>query len=961
MEAERKRFQSNESSDEPQIYTPDHSELLLQLQEKIKSQAIRLRSLEQYKELCEARITEIIPGHPLPIEPDMLGTSSNPLSKQLEDANLKISLLQDQLSQFNARFRAESKKPDSQNENLEDLYVDLRHKFLDLSKEKALLEESLRAEILASEEQKVYIEVLKETLENHIEKLGLSGVGADAFTQYAKEKEQSDENRRRSAKMQHTLKDQEVRINKLAEGLEQKSALCKELEYVRDELKKQLSTATSALQYNDNEIHRLEAENSELSKNLEEATYKLNILTQDLENAQNSHTDLHEEHSKLKENLDQEKGHKEKFEKELESSRSEHARNERSLREVQQSFNNLRARIEEKENEITIIKEDLQRETVQKQSIERECEALNEKVNLTEGKLDETEKTLEQSRKREAQTSINLSQIQSQLNQAQISLTSLETENKELQKTLENKTFDYEELKIRNESNLKQIDELRFEIEKMWNEKQETYQRDQSQVKEINGLYARLNENQKNSEIMQNEIENLNNEILNLRDEIEKYKSSLLIASEKRDNYASELRSLESCLSQERTNHQYSQNENTSMKLQIEEITKDLAIQKHQLKEKDEHLKESEITINSFNDIVKRLREEIDGERNERRKITEAYDRLSSDFDKLKDEKNNLEIQIEECCKIGGDLVDNSKELNLTSVLAEFLASWDQLPAELNSVQRWMQLVIEEILQKFEKNLQLSRENEQAKSQINSLQRYIEEHNREENLLRSKEEMLKNSLDDLYSQNIQVKENLHTEIAALHREIIGLRSNIQNLHEDNEKLNDEIRKILQENQSIKSLSESKKESLERKISLIVKQKRDLEDMMTKFWRSKAIDSKRIFDEIMRIRAEAERCESEKWRLSEQLDQNVDLNTKDSIKRQIGKCDDQYLDFKKRLYSLENELIENEMKESRKKLIGDTRNYSLINESGDGMTRESLSRSAYFESPRNSYVGRNPRQ
>ena len=43
------------------------NDLTSQLREKIRAQAQRLRGLEQYRILCEQRIQEISPGHPLPI------------------------------------------------------------------------------------------------------------------------------------------------------------------------------------------------------------------------------------------------------------------------------------------------------------------------------------------------------------------------------------------------------------------------------------------------------------------------------------------------------------------------------------------------------------------------------------------------------------------------------------------------------------------------------------------------------------------------------------------------------------------------------------------------------------------------------------------------------------------------------------------------------------------------------
>ena len=44
--------------------------------EKVRTQAERLEQLEEYKNLIEARLTELIPDHPLPVLHSHLGTEA---------------------------------------------------------------------------------------------------------------------------------------------------------------------------------------------------------------------------------------------------------------------------------------------------------------------------------------------------------------------------------------------------------------------------------------------------------------------------------------------------------------------------------------------------------------------------------------------------------------------------------------------------------------------------------------------------------------------------------------------------------------------------------------------------------------------------------------------------------------------------------------------------------------------
>lgn len=53
---------------------PGPSPLVRQLSDKVRSQAERLQVMEAYKALCEQRILELDPDHPMPVMPFHLGT-----------------------------------------------------------------------------------------------------------------------------------------------------------------------------------------------------------------------------------------------------------------------------------------------------------------------------------------------------------------------------------------------------------------------------------------------------------------------------------------------------------------------------------------------------------------------------------------------------------------------------------------------------------------------------------------------------------------------------------------------------------------------------------------------------------------------------------------------------------------------------------------------------------------------
>ncbi len=49
------------------------NDLVKQMTQKIKGQAEKLHELGNYRLLCEKRILELAPGHPLPVQPSHLG------------------------------------------------------------------------------------------------------------------------------------------------------------------------------------------------------------------------------------------------------------------------------------------------------------------------------------------------------------------------------------------------------------------------------------------------------------------------------------------------------------------------------------------------------------------------------------------------------------------------------------------------------------------------------------------------------------------------------------------------------------------------------------------------------------------------------------------------------------------------------------------------------------------------
>jgi len=186
-----RRAPVEELGEEAVEYEPsDQGDIIYQLGDKIRAQAKRLSALEQYKLLCEKRILELYPGHDMPVRPEHLGTqSTDPMRQQLHQAQQHIARLEQTLAGVTPQSLPEG-----------------------WAREKQMLEESLRQEVLNSEKQRAYIETLKQALEVKMEGLGVKvqASSVEHFAQISQKQEQTEVIRREAERFKSVVKDQET-------------------------------------------------------------------------------------------------------------------------------------------------------------------------------------------------------------------------------------------------------------------------------------------------------------------------------------------------------------------------------------------------------------------------------------------------------------------------------------------------------------------------------------------------------------------------------------------------------------------------------------------------------------------------------------------------------------------------------------------------------------------------------
>jgi len=85
-------YNNNYNNDVKETSNTSYKELL---EQKIRNQAKRLCELQDYKNLCEKRLLQVFPGHPLPVEQKHFGDNYNENYFSFEGNKGSLSALSD--------------------------------------------------------------------------------------------------------------------------------------------------------------------------------------------------------------------------------------------------------------------------------------------------------------------------------------------------------------------------------------------------------------------------------------------------------------------------------------------------------------------------------------------------------------------------------------------------------------------------------------------------------------------------------------------------------------------------------------------------------------------------------------------------------------------------------------------------------------------------------------------------
>jgi chromosome segregation ATPase len=355
------------------------------LVQKVRQQARQLAEHERYRQICEERIKELDPGHAFPISPNHLGLKP-------KDTRTQHSRQPSDQSKHASSARATS-----------ELYSGIYSKFQDALKDKSALEESLRAEMLHSEEQRSYIEVLKQALEAKMDDLGITSMGYDAFTNFLSVTSTTETLRKETAKMQSAMSDNDAQVKRVQERLAKKTEEVSQLLGENGRLEAEWLKLRQTVEEQTDELVKVTAENDALLDYVDQhdtdtgrLTTELGVIRRDYEALMEGSHSLKEKVSDLQTHLNETERDAEALRTQSEKLDEELGKTLTALNKAENELESALSRLEEQASMIDSLKEQSANLQGQLKATDSRLVASQETLVETEGRLESTAKQLDE-------------------------------------------------------------------------------------------------------------------------------------------------------------------------------------------------------------------------------------------------------------------------------------------------------------------------------------------------------------------------------------------------------------------------------------------------------------------------------------------------------------------------------------------------------------------------------------
>ncbi|CAG9317498.1 unnamed protein product [Blepharisma stoltei] len=968
MEESFRPSQYEQPADGVEYAPSEENDMLNQLRDKVRSQAQRLRGLEQYRALCEERIQQLSPGHPIPLKPEHLGTNLNSQnSQELHLAKQKIAKLEQQLAQQQIKVPLAENytfpPPSTQLtlNQLQELYSAIYYQHHDTIKEKNALEESLRAEMLTSEEQRTYIEVLKQALETRMEDLGYVGT-TDDFAEFAQSKTKNDKNRRENSKLAATIENQEEKLKQILDQLREKSKQCEAYENERQISDKHLQEAADALQFAEEEVEKLEEEKAALLEYADQLTSKEKEYLEEIENSHREIAGIKENLGKIGNELKIEIEKRNSYENELEKVKHDKEKLENAWKLSKEEFKEVADLKDQYENELSAVKEQLKAISKINEALQANNATLNNTLKETQAEMDALQVEHDEAKSEAKKLRKNLENIENKLKDIKKSrdekiqeleetLIFKEKEQKQLKETLSSQ----KDAEVRQ--SIKQLENVQQELQKSWTEYQSVLKRELALSKETNEL-------KKQTLTMQEEIEKLSSENLQLTSGISELKntfnqtnSHLFEVSQEKSEMEGEINRLTAELKKEIESSELLKAENESIKNMAGNLNSSLQQTNELYRDRDMRLQNSLYEIDSLKSQLKSTRDEIEREIFTKKQYYEELCRYKSEIsliDSHNKENEKIKESIRNCCKIISIFTSNFGAISaatsaygtvVSSQFKDLIVKWNANSLEdVQFIGEWLHLSCEELEALIRRLSDAKQDYNYTTQKLGSTQQKYDALSVDEMALRNREQNLREqvaALNNEKSKFLYENETSINKIRSLQVELNSLKKDYQALYEENIRMKDQLKLSTSEISQFRNTAGSDSFSIrasEEKTNLLLKEKKELESLLSRLQRAvPSQDIQRIFLDIMKSHSEIEILNREKLRIENQLlrsesemrslarssqqEKAIQVRKEvESLRTQLNNCDSQIQSHKRRMFNMEEELKEIETIERRRHAI-----------------------------------------
>ena len=881
--------------------------LIEQLKEQTRDLSKQVKSLEQYKNLCEERIKELLPGHPMPVQEEHLGITNQTMS-ELQFAKQKISRLESQMISKSVSLSDLGDPRDS---------AGFSARYGELSREKTYLEESLRAEMLRNEEQRAYIEILKQTLEECMEDVVGFSTDHEELKQKAegKAKIHNTEAKRDFANLKNTALDQEVQIEKLKNYLNGAAGEMEKIRADKEQLEKHLKEAAEALQGAEDEVIRVEEEKTSLLEYIDEHSQK----EQEMEREMNELGKLFEE---MKENyqgtvmkLEREQQNNEKMEDEIHGFQRENTKLSSSLRDLQQYSAQIKQKLEEKEENYKRLKEENFNYEAKNESLYANIATLSETLKETQQENEGYQSSIEKHKRNIADKEERIKALRGEIASAQQECSNLKNKLEKLESERETEIDEKLELERIFEEERKNLHEfkakcgslemkcnhleedrkgriesekvLRMDSNKLVIAQAEVVQLkdeiktlqslDRAQKDAVKELNSKANEMSREKNRMFLENQKLQSEIVQKSQENEVVIGKIEQLSGLCDKLQQENKLLEKQIREEKMSQRNMWEELTVERQKLEETSKNCSNLEEILQEFKYKHKISQEEIEHLSQELSYRKIDVETDRNTVISLQKEIESKKYQLELKDQEILDTKFQISQCCTwILSSLYNNS--INFEEYFSLFTVN---LKKTLNTIRDTPGPTMHDLLTLTEHSIdeikylvdiisdlkyQVTSKNTELNFNISRLDgANVEVENFKQQVL-----SLTSHINSLTQENKFLTNNSNQElqkISSLMNEVKNLRSELEGLDEENYNLKVTLQQSLTETHKLKINSESVLKDLksqEQENHLLKTEKLQLENLLTKQQeRVNTLEMKNAHNDLAKVKGELEFLERER--------------------------------------------------------------------------------------------------